>query len=60
MTKVLTVPQAADMMQVKPETIRDYLRSGKLLGAKVGRDWRILDDDVIAMIRQAQAQPDKG
>ena len=36
----LTVTEAAAILKVAPNTIRDWLKSGKLKG-KIGRLWRI-------------------
>lgn len=38
---VLTVRQAADILQVSPKTICELCRVGALAGRKVGRLWRI-------------------
>lgn len=40
--RYLTVSQAAEQLQMHPETVRDFLRRGILPGKKVGdRQWRI-------------------
>lgn len=40
----LTVKQAAEISQVKPYTMREWCKKGKVKGAKkIGRDWRIPD-----------------
>lgn len=35
----LSVDQAAELLLCTPDTVRDMLRSGRLAGVKVGRDW---------------------
>jgi excisionase family DNA binding protein len=37
----LTVAQVAQAAEVPERTVRDHLISGRLIGAKVGRDWCI-------------------
>ena len=39
--KFYTVNEVAEMLSVHPETIRRNLKSGKLKGNKVGKDWRV-------------------
>ncbi len=41
MAEVLTVKQAADQLQVTQETIREWLKVGRLKGVKLGHIWRI-------------------
>jgi excisionase family DNA binding protein len=38
--EVLTVEQAAELLQVDPDTVRSLAREGTLPGRKVGREWR--------------------
>lgn len=44
--KVYSPEAAAAALDVKPETIRQWLRSGKLGGVKVGRLWRVRESDL--------------
>ena len=41
MNESLTVRQVADVLSVRPATVRAWLRTGKLPGVRIGRDWRI-------------------
>ena len=56
MARILTTHQAAEKLQVKPLTIRKYLRSGVIPGRKLGREWRILETDLERMV-SAPAPP---
>lgn len=38
---LLTVEQAADLLQLTPHTIRKYCREGKIEAVKFGNIWRI-------------------
>jgi excisionase family DNA binding protein len=56
----LTVEQAADEIQVHPETVRRLLRTGKLRGHRLGgrkAGWRIAMSDVVAYLSGGQALP---
>ena len=51
MGQILTIEQAAEMLQLNPQVVRQYLREGKLPGAKIGRHWRIVEDKLSAFMR---------
>ena len=47
--ELLTVPEVAQRLRVHPETVRTYLRTGKLRGVRFGgkrSGWRIRASDV--------------
>lgn len=44
--ETLTPEQAAEFLQVDPETVRRLLRAGRLPGAKIGQQWRIRRSDL--------------
>jgi len=52
MGRILTIEQAAEMLQLNPQVVRQYLREGKLPGRKIGRHWRVVEEDVMAFIRE--------
>ena len=43
---MLTVDQVANLLKMKPTTIRTWLKEGKLNGVKVGREWRVTKDEL--------------
>lgn len=45
MTRLWTVDELADEQDLSKDTIYDWLRSGELLGVKLGVAWRIHPDD---------------
>lgn len=49
--KVYTPKAAAEALEVHEETIRQWLRSGKLGGVKVGRLWRVRESDLEAFLK---------
>jgi len=44
--KFYTKKEAAAVLGVNPKTIERWLLSGKLKGAKLGKAWRISEDDI--------------
>ena len=51
---LLTVEEVAEMVKIKPEIIRRWLRDGTLTGIKLGRVWRVDERDLEEFIRQAK------
>ena len=41
MSRTLTIQQAADKLQVKPNTVRRWIKHGRIPGCKIGRIFRI-------------------
>jgi excisionase family DNA binding protein len=54
MDDLLTVEQAAAILQLSPKTIKDWLRAGKLTGCKIGRVWRVKPADLEAFIQASR------
>jgi excisionase family DNA binding protein len=50
MGRILTVEQAAEKLQVRPKTVRAWLRSGKIPGRKIGRVYRLMEDQLEAFV----------
>ncbi|MHB9036308.1 MAG: helix-turn-helix domain-containing protein [Armatimonadota bacterium] len=60
MARILTTEQAAEKLQVKPLTVRKYLRKGIIPGRRLGREWRIVETDLELFLRgnvQPEVQP---
>lgn len=55
--RFLKIREAAEMLSVSEPTLRDWIRSGRLIATKPGRDYRIDVADVIAMLRQHSNGP---
>lgn len=47
-----TVRQAARSLNLHPETVRDFLRHGRICGFRVGNRWRIREDVLHALLTQ--------
>lgn len=58
--KIFTVDQAAEILGLHPKTVRRFIREGKFKATKVGKQWRILKDDLdIFLGRDIQAASEK-
>lgn len=44
--KNYTTQEVSELLKLEAETIREYIRSGKLKAWKAGKEWRILEDDL--------------
>lgn len=54
---MMTVPEAARVAGRDPETIRRWIRSGKLRGSKVGTQHVIEESDLEALLHSAASLP---
>ena len=50
--ELLTVKGAAKVLLVKPTTVREWLKAGKLKGMKMGRLWRVQESELEAFLRE--------
>lgn len=46
MGRLLTVKQAAEKLQVSPNTIRHWLKTGRIPGRKFGRVYRLVEGEL--------------
>ena len=49
--RLLTTAEAADILRVKPKTVRAYVRAGRLSALRFGRSLRIREDELEALLR---------
>jgi excisionase family DNA binding protein len=47
----LTLNQAAEFLKIHPQTLRARALSGELPGAKIGKSWVFIEEDLAAVIR---------
>ncbi len=57
MPRVLTLPEAAQLLHSHEDTVTEAIRTRGLPAAKVGRCWLFIDDDLIAWLRDQYSQP---
>ena len=48
---MLTPSEIAEKLNLHPNTVRDYLKTGILSGVKLGRVWRVEVEDLEEFIR---------
>lgn len=67
MSRILTIEQAAELLQVPPRTVLNGLRRGSIPGRKIGREWRISEMALhlflagmndLAILQAALSQPE--
>ena len=58
MEKLLTVPEVAEQLSVTEETVRRWLRDGKLAGMMLSRraGWRIRPEAVARMLEDVETE----
>ena len=44
--QIYTVEEVADLLKLKPETVRVMLRDNEIKGFKAGKAWRVTEDDL--------------
>lgn len=50
MEQIYTPEEVAEILKVETQTVRAHLRQGSLKGFKVGRVWRVREDDLKAFM----------
>ena len=50
--KIYTVEEVADLLKIKPETVRVMLRDNELNGFKAGKAWLVTEDDLKKYIQK--------
>ncbi len=55
--KLLTPTDVADRLQVNERTVTIWLRTGRLRGFKIGKEWRISPDDLQAYLEASANKP---
>ncbi|MCC6716330.1 MAG: helix-turn-helix domain-containing protein [Acetobacteraceae bacterium] len=55
--KTMTLGEAAAFLHMHPEEVRQRAKRGHLPGAKAGRCWVFIDEDLIAWLRGRYAVP---
>lgn len=49
---IYTVEEVADLLKIKPETVRIMLRDNEINGFKAGKAWRVTEDDLKKYIQK--------
>lgn len=59
MNTILTTTDVAERLGVEPETVKDYVREGKLSAAKLGSVWVFTNDSLVADITRLISDQNK-
>jgi excisionase family DNA binding protein len=54
--RTLNITEAADMLKIHENTVMELVGSGAIPGAKIGRAWVFIDDDLLAYVRKEIAR----
>ncbi len=57
--KLLTTEEVAEILRVKPITVRTYISRGELAAVELGGSYRIYQKDLDEFIRQRYRRPEK-
>lgn len=57
--KLLTPKEAAEILGISPSTLMHWLRQNKLKGVKVGKYWRISEDEIREFIKKGGFRKDE-
>ena len=55
--ETLDLKQAAHFLRLHPEELRQRTKRGLIPGAKVGRSWVFIEDDLVQYVRSLYAAP---
>lgn len=55
--RILTVPQVADRLNLKPWTVRAMIQRGDLRASRFGKNWHIAEDDLQDALDRTANQP---
>ena len=53
--RTLNLQQAAEFLQLHPQTLRQKARAGEIPGARPGKSWCFLEDDLVEYLRSLYA-----
>ncbi|OGT41490.1 MAG: hypothetical protein A3F13_03530 [Gammaproteobacteria bacterium RIFCSPHIGHO2_12_FULL_40_19] len=54
--KTFSLLEAAEFLGIHKETARNHAASSRLPGAKVGRSWRFLEEDLVTYLRSLYSE----
>lgn len=49
--RLMTPEEVAERLAIKPKTVRNFLREGRIKAVKVGRLWRIRESDLLEYMK---------
>ena len=58
--EIMNIKQAAEFLCVHPNTLRKWVREGKVPGSKIGSKWTFVKADLLEVIRDYRVLPVNG
>ena len=58
-SELLSVDDVAERLHLRPRTIRDYIRTGRLRATRIGKQYRIRIEDLYLIEQRGAAHPQK-
>ena len=55
--RTLNLQEAAAFLRLHPEELRKRAKAGRIPGAKVGRSWVFVDEDLASYLRSLYGRP---
>ena len=55
--RTLNLREAAEFLRLHPEELRQRAKNGRIPGAKVGRSWVFLEEDLASYLRSLYVPP---
>jgi excisionase family DNA binding protein len=52
--RVLSTEEAAELLHVKPKTLREWANLGRIPGRKIGKSWRFSRAQLLAFVRTGE------
>ncbi|PKM47876.1 MAG: DNA-binding protein [Firmicutes bacterium HGW-Firmicutes-8] len=56
MEQLFNIEEVAEILGVKAETVRTWLRSGKIKGTKLGKLWRVKESELQKFIKKCNGK----
>jgi excisionase family DNA binding protein len=56
----MTLSEASQVLRLAPDTLRRWIRQGKLHGRKLGRAWRVQRAEVEQLLREQSSEAPPG
>ena len=50
--KLLTPEEVAEILKIQRKTVYSYIKDGKIKAGKVGKEWRIREEDLKEYLRE--------
>ena len=54
--KIYTVGDITEVLKVSERLVMEWLRTGQLVGIRLGTDWRVMEEDLYAFLQAQKKQ----